>query len=303
MKKDNIWFHADDFGVTKGQSERILECYTQGVLNSISILPNTMEVDECLKLLNETDSQGKIRRVLHLNFVEGKPLTEARQVNMLVNEKGFFDKSFVKILIWNFTKHGAGRKKLKNQIKLEIKAQLDMLTKINNYNISAIDSHQHYHMIPIVFDALMEVLSENSEDYSDIREIRIPVDSLKPILKVKGMWKNVSPINYVKWMILKCFENRNRKKLQKFGIDSPMFFGIFFTCEMKWQVVSKLLPQYMKIAENHNQKLELMFHPGNLESPKELLDEQSKELEVFYQSENRFREAECLKCLLRRKEE
>lgn len=297
MKNDSIWFHADDFGVTLGQSERILECYTQGALNSISILPNTTSVSECLKLLDKTDTQCEIRRVLHLNFVEGKPLIKKEHIDLLTNQEGFFDKSFIKILFWSITKHGAKRNELKHQLKLEIKAQLDMLTKVNDYRISAIDSHQHYHMIPIVFDTLMEILTENAQEYTAIREIRIPVDSLQPIFKVRGMWRKVPLINYVKWLILKCFEHRNRKKLQKAGIGSPLFFGIFFTCEMKWEIVSKLLPQYIKLAQKHNQKLELMFHPGNLESTKELLDSNSKELEMFYQSENRFKEAECLKRL------
>ena len=34
-EEGHIWFHADDYGVTPEQSERILDCYKQGVLNSI----------------------------------------------------------------------------------------------------------------------------------------------------------------------------------------------------------------------------------------------------------------------------
>ena len=40
-EEEHIWFHADDYGVTPEQSKRILDCYKQGVLNSISVLPNS----------------------------------------------------------------------------------------------------------------------------------------------------------------------------------------------------------------------------------------------------------------------
>lgn len=52
---NRIWFHADDFGVTREQSARILECYDNGVLNSISVLPNTGALKESLRLLDQAD--------------------------------------------------------------------------------------------------------------------------------------------------------------------------------------------------------------------------------------------------------
>ena len=79
--KNDIWYHADDFGVTTEQSERILDCCQNGVLNSISVLPNTPVLGEALEILNRVDPDGtRIRRVLHLNFVEGKPLAGAEHV-------------------------------------------------------------------------------------------------------------------------------------------------------------------------------------------------------------------------------
>lgn len=93
---DKIWFHADDYGVTIEQSKRILDCWQNGVLNSVSVLPNTPVLKEALKLLDQADSEGtQIRRVLHLNFVEGKPLAGAENVPDLVDKTGYFDKGFL----------------------------------------------------------------------------------------------------------------------------------------------------------------------------------------------------------------
>ena len=101
-----IWFHADDFGVTAAQSERILSCFREGVLNSVSILPNAPALPASLALLNQADPDGtQIRRVLHLNFVEGRPLAGADNVPDLVDDTGFFDKSFIFASFLNFDKN------------------------------------------------------------------------------------------------------------------------------------------------------------------------------------------------------
>ena len=296
-----IFYHADDYGVTYEQCVKILDCNTQGVLNSISVIPNVKEPGKALEILNTVDKNGKIRRVLHLNFVEGKPLSDIGKVRHLVDDKGYFDKSFVKLLIWSYTKFGDSRKSLKAELKAEIKAQLEMVTTEYDFNITAIDSHQHYHIIPIVFECLMEVLEESKNDLENnnisISQIRIPVDPLYPLIHTKGMITKVPFVNWIKWIILKIHSISCKRKLLKEGFDIPVFFGIFFTCEMKEDIVTALLDCYKKYSEMKNKNLELMFHPGNLMAKHELLDDRRKELEEFYMSDNRFLEAQCLKNL------
>lgn len=296
--KRKIWFHADDYGVTAEQSERILSCYQSGVLNSISVLPNTPALRESLERLNQADPDGmQIRRVLHLNFVEGKPLAGAENVPDLVDNTGYFNRSFTQFFRWNYTRRGDKRRELVRQIKLEIAAQLHAVTSECDYRITAVDSHQHYHMIPIVFDSLMEVLSEKGLGHNEIHQIRIPVDPTMPLRSNAQMRRRVPKINWVKWCILRLYAKRNEKILHSRGIETPVFFGIFYTCEMKKEVVETLLPAYKNYADQKKQSLELMFHPGSLTDCDELLDARSKELAVFYMSDNRDDEAECLKLL------
>jgi hypothetical protein len=66
---------------------------------------------------------------------------------------------------------------------------------------------------------------------------------------------------------------------------------------MRYEVVNGLLGSYADYAKSKNRDLEIMFHPGNLESEFELLDRDSDELRTFYLSENRFYEAQCLRDL------
>ena len=217
--KNNIWFHADDFGVTRQQSEKILDCFRNGALNSVSVLPNTMALKESLKILDETDPDGnRIRRVLHLNFVEGRPLAGAENVPLLVDKSGYFDKSFIQFFRWNYIKRGAARQELIRQLKLEIAAQLRAVTVEHDYRITAVDSHQHYHMIPVIFDSLMEVLSDKEFERLDIQQIRIPVDPIAPLGKDMHLFLGVPKINLVKWCILRINVARNRKILRSRGI-------------------------------------------------------------------------------------
>lgn len=289
-----IWFHADDYGVTVEQSSRILECFQEGALNSISVLPNSEMLNECRKLLDETDTSYKIRRVLHINLVEGKTVADKDKVSLLVDEEGMLCRSFVKIWLWNYLLFGKKRKELKRQLKCEIAAQLDAVTSQCNYHITAIDSHQHYHMIPIVFDAMLEVIEESGVA---IQEIRIPVDPLIPLFDNKNCLFSAKMINWVKWLILKTSEKRNRRRLQRKAIIAPTFLGIFYTCDMQYDIVEALLPAYLQYACKKNTDLELMFHPGGLINRNELLDYRRDELAEFYMSDKRAIEAECLKKL------
>lgn len=296
--KGKIWFHADDYGVTAEQSKRILSCYQNGALNSVSVLPNAPALGASLEMLDRMDPDGsRIRRVLHLNFVEGRPLAGAQNVPELVDETGYFDKSFLHFWRWNYVRKGNARRALIRQIKLEIRAQLGAVRGVCDYRITAVDSHQHYHMIPIVFDSLMEVLSEEGLATAGIRQVRIPVDPVAPLWGNAQMRRGVPKINWVKWCILKIYEKRSRKILRGKKMEAPVFFGIFYTCEMRKEIVEALLPAYKSYAHKRGMELELMFHPGCLTDRDELLDVRRNDLAVFYMSDNRYEEAECLKLL------
>ena len=53
-------------------------------------MPNSPALVECRKLLDEADQKHQIRRVLHINLVEGRPAAGADQVELLVDGQGMF---------------------------------------------------------------------------------------------------------------------------------------------------------------------------------------------------------------------
>lgn len=149
---ERIIFHADDYGANKEISQQILDCCKNGgALNSLSVLPNSPDLEECMELL--APYRERLEISVHLNLAEGPSAADPRQIPWLVDQRGMFAISFLKVLLLSFT---GRRRELKRQIRIEMEAQIGrMLPYVNTLRI---DSHQHYHMIPIVLESILEVV-------------------------------------------------------------------------------------------------------------------------------------------------
>lgn len=284
---NTVYFHADDYGITSSQTNAILECHTNGILNSVSIMPNTDFLAESRKLLEDTS----IRKVVHLNFIEGHSVASKEAVSLLTDEEGMLACSFGYFLKKSMLT-GQARQQLKSQIKCEILAQI--IAVCGEEKTICIDSHQHLHMVPIVLESLIEVIREH---HYQLEELRIPVDPIFPLFSTPSLWKRVRLIDCIKWAVLKICVLLDHNLLKKLSFHAPCFFGIFFTCRMESDIVDTLLPKYQQYAAKKNRKLELMFHPGGIYSQDELLDSSQKDLVDFYQSPYRNKEAQTLKNL------
>lgn len=326
-----VFIHADDFGVTMEQSKSIIECSQKGALNSISIIMNSpYAIPAYNELVRDAGLSDKIRAVIHLNFVEGKPCalsgsqasdarsdshaSDARSasdettfadssashnpLSLLTDARGMFNCTYGKILKASFLSSKSLRAQYKEQFKIEIAAQLASGSKLLDTKTLSIDSHQHYHMIPVVYEALMEVVTEN--DYK-IDYLRVPIDPATPIWSTPSLLFKMPPVNFIKWSLLKFLSTR-RKSLERRHYSSissmhqaPIFFGMPFTCQMqKGLVDDRLFKKYLKIAQKSGRDLELMFHPGAVFSPSDLLDSSQVDLVEFYSSENRQAEKDVI---------
>ena len=85
-----IYFCADDYGISKDSNYHIEKCFKNSVLNKISVLPNG-EISDFKKNLSVENKM----LCLHINLVEGKPLSNPDDIKSLVSENGFFKYSFI----------------------------------------------------------------------------------------------------------------------------------------------------------------------------------------------------------------
>lgn len=265
-----IYFCADDYGISKSSNTRIEECLKNGVLNKISVLPNSDALDFKRRLLGEN-----VKLSLHLNLIEGYPLSKKEDVSLLVSDKGFFKYSFIGLF---FLSIFGNRSLLEKQLYNEIKMQIDFWKKeMGEETPILVDSHQHTHMIPLVFKTLMRVIKEENVE---VEYIRIPAEPILPYIKSPSLYFKFRPIGLIKQWLLKFLKFVNRKELKKANIKSALFMGIMFSGQLTEDKINKLLPYYKKQNEN----IEIAFHPGYLESGESLIDGFRKDFKKFYYS-------------------
>ena len=128
---------------------------------------------------------------------------------------------------------------LEKQLYNEIKAQIDFWkNKMGENTPILIDSHQHTHMIPLIFRTLMRVIRE--EDV-DVEYIRIPAEPILPFIKSPSLYLTFSPVGLVKQWLLKFLNLVNRREFKKANIKSAAFMGILFSGRLTEDKINKLL--------------------------------------------------------------
>ena len=145
--KRRIIVNADDFGLVESVSEGVIEAFNNAQVSSTTLMVNTPGTEHAVGLaeLHPTLGVG-----LHFNLTEGRSLTSA---SSLVDPSGTF-----------YSRPRLLRRLLKrtvdmDHIRIEFEAQLE---RINELGISPthIDSHEHVHMAPGVFNAISSVVRD-----------------------------------------------------------------------------------------------------------------------------------------------
>lgn len=269
-----VFFHADDYGITLQQAKDILAlssaCGGTGALNSISIFANSPAYEESLQLAKPFVKEGKIEIGLHLNLVEGRCLSNPLNVPLLVNDQGFFKNDFLSLLRLSKTKQ---RNELLAQISHELAAQIKRFIESlpSKKESLHLDSHQHTHCIPLVFQGLLDALNQTNAKVSCLRA---PLDPLllyrKARINSKGDIRQESSvqrpplINRAKILLINRLRTECETELVPWSDaasdQSPLFCGIAFSgCMSRFN--KALLNEFKNEAAHQNRSLEILFHP------------------------------------------
>lgn len=272
-----IYIHADDYGMTPVTCQRIQDCWKHGCLNSVSIMPNG-----CLKSCSELGKIAELPCAIHLNLVEGKALTPAEKINLLVRPDGYMKHSFSDLLLLSLSPK---RKKLEEQLYLEMKAQIFKAMQLLSIDGPImLDSHQHTHMIPLVFKTILRIVEE---EQIPVQYMRIPAEPITPFLLEPSLYHTYRPVNLIKNGVLNFLWLFERKKFQMTGIRSALFCGIIFSGNMDANRVMKVFPHFYKKAKKLGCDLEFLFHPGYTELGEKFMDPYKEAFHQFYLSEGR----------------
>lgn len=138
--------NADDLGLSRSVNEAILFCYKEGYINSSSIITNTPFFDEAAQLVHNNKVITNLG--VHINFAEGKPLTNF-QYNEYLNNTGEWD-------LEKTRKYSNSlNAEVKNAFLTELYAQVDKAL-LSNLNIIHIDSHYHLHILPSFYSLFIK---------------------------------------------------------------------------------------------------------------------------------------------------
>lgn len=272
-----IYICADDYGLCKAVSRHIDECV--GTLNKISVFPN---FDTDISAL-----EGKaVNLSLHLNLVEGKCIADPSRIPILADEHGNFRYSFVGLYFKSLTQ----KKAFVSQVYEEIKSQIILWqSKVGEGVSIMIDSHQHTHMIPGVFEALVKAIEDVGVD---VKYLRIPAEPILPFVMTPSLYFTYSPANIIKQWLLKILWQVNKKIYNKHKFPSACFFGILFSGGMDSHRVSKILPRILDTAAKKGRDTEILFHPGYMDE--ELPEDRNIVFDKFYLSAGRKTEFDTL---------
>lgn len=301
-----IDIHADDYALSVNTSKDMLDCMRAGKLNSISIVPNMSCFRQCMDMLYAEIPNLPFLPLMsvHLDFVEGRCLAGHGEVPLLTRREndlmglawgGLFQLSY---LPWK-------RKTAKQQLKKEIRAQIEKVQEAvkccqkiaKDHGIPStqtglrIDSHQHAHMIPVVWEAITEVIAE--EGYS-LEYIRNSKEMLGAFVTEISLWKTYRPVNFVKNRLLFLYSHKVDKYCRKYQMQQMYLWGLVMSGHMDSARIVKLYGKINRKAEKDGRTLEILFHPG-LALPEEISAELGDSAaEEFYLSANRHVEKEAV---------
>ena len=279
-----VYFCADDYGISKEYNRCVEECLEKGILNKVSVMPNG-EIDNFIERLS---CKKDVLLTLHLNLVEGKPLSPIEDIDLLVDENGCFKDSFVGLFLKSFS---FKRKELERQMYKEIQSQLHFwIEKTGDRSIS-IDCHQHAYEIPWIFKTLLQVIRDEK---LDVKYLRIPAESIGAYLLCPSLYSSYSLTGIVKQWLLKILAFYNRRYFKGLSFTSAHFMGVMFSGKLNCERVKKPLKHYLYLSEKNKRSIEVAFHPGYAGDDLELISGSREDFKKFYSSPWRNAEYETL---------
>jgi hopanoid biosynthesis associated protein HpnK len=137
--------NADDLGLTPGVNRGILRAFQDGIVTSASLLVVGSAFEEAVGLARQNP---KLDIGLHLALVEERALLGRDVLRTLVDETGRFPRTSGEF----FRRAFLGRIKW-DEVEREIAAQIARFQN-TGLRLSHLNSHQHVHMFPPVFQII-----------------------------------------------------------------------------------------------------------------------------------------------------
>lgn len=300
-RKIHIELHADDYGESIHTSEDILELMKGGYLDGVSILANMSIYPECERMLLDAVPQLPFIPYLsvHVNPIEGRSLIDGRILPWTWKNLFFVSLHLpVRDNTGRRMKYDEVYTQLQSEIREQILRAADLIdraiARADELNIPVrsrvlrIDSHQHVHLLPIVWRVLMSMPEMNKCEY-----IRTSHEPLGPFMKHLALGFN--PVGFVKNRVLAMMAPKAEKYLKARNIRPAYLWGLVMTGHMDIDRINVIMPDMLKLCERKGYDLELNIHPGRMlasESTPEIPEESASD---FYLTDDRAMELQTVR--------
>ncbi len=217
---------GDDFGLSVPVNEAISQAHQKGILTTTSIMVAAPEIDDAIARARKLPT---LNVGLHLVLSNGRSCLPANDIPDLVNANGEFSNKLVSNGIKMFFNAS-----VKQQLKDEIRAQFEAF-KATGLRLDHVNAHNHMHLHPTIFDAIIEIGKEYGMD-----AVRVPDE--KPLQALIDNPKEKMS-RFTSWLLLKPFTSRMKKQLIKNNIKFNMnIFGFHHTGHMNLDTLVRILP-------------------------------------------------------------
>ncbi|MBD2748093.1 ChbG/HpnK family deacetylase [Microvirga sp. BT688] len=242
----NVILCADDFGLADGVSRGIVELAEMGRLSAtgaMTNMPGWRRAAGDLKSL-----QGRLAVGLHLNLTAGSPLGSMPQLapsGVLPALKDLLPKALKRQLP-------------ADEVTQEIERQLDAFLEVHGEPPAFVDGHQHVHVLPVIRQALIQVLQERG--YAGRVWLRDPSDKIASILR--------RPIGRRKALIVKSLSRGFARSAQAAGFWANKGFSGFAPLDLSVPAALVFREAFSKLGSHPV----VMCHPGYVDDELRALD-------------------------------
>lgn len=225
--------NADDFGLAHSVNNAILQVWKTGNLSSTTLMVNMPGTAHAIELAK---SNPGLKAGLHFCITEGNALSG---INSLTGSSGKFltRPELLKKLFY--------RKIKQEDVAGEFLLQLARF-RSSGLHLSHVDSHQHIHMHPFIFNAILPVINDQ----------KIPARLVYPALHFSLLLSR--PAKFIKQYLLNKASRRFSKLIS--SSHNTGFISIHDLPNPR-SVSAEAYNRLMASTPNHSGVVELMIHP------------------------------------------
>ncbi len=143
-----IIFNADDFGLTEGINNGIIYAYQRGIVTRASIMASGSAFEHAVSLAKQNPG---FPIGIHLTLIAENPVSPSNMIKSLTNREGRLFKNY-RIFLMKWLLKQISLEEVRIEIESQIKKMLNAGLAINH-----IDSHQHLHMLPEIFEVVIGI--------------------------------------------------------------------------------------------------------------------------------------------------